>query len=87
MLVGEADYFPSYGDSKLGWDLSAENSGREFIELKFPNRVYVSGFELFQTYKPGAVTRVATTPSYDDDNTAAVRHECVRGCPFLPPEK
>jgi hypothetical protein len=70
-LVGEADFYPSYGDTALGYDLSAENSGKEFIEIKFPNPVYVTGFELYETYKPGATYRISTTQKYDDDNTIA----------------
>ena len=50
---------------------SNENSGREFIELKFPSEVYITGFELYETYKPGSVYRVSSTPSYADDNTVA----------------
>jgi hypothetical protein len=34
-IVGPPDFYPGYGDTPLGWDLSAENSGREFIELRF----------------------------------------------------
>jgi hypothetical protein len=59
------------GDTALGWDLSQENSGREWIELRFGTPVYVSGFELYEVYNPGAVSRVSTTRSYDDDNTVA----------------
>eukprot|EP00966_Prymnesium_polylepis_P173440 4012338-Prymnesium_polylepis.1 len=36
---------------------SNENSGREFIELKFPSEAYITGFELYETYKPGSVYR------------------------------
>jgi hypothetical protein len=32
---------------------------------------YVSGFELYETYKPGAVWKLSTASSYTDDNTLA----------------
>ena len=70
-IVGAADFYPSYGDTALGYDLSAENSGREWIELKFPTNVYVAGFELYETYKPGAAYRVSTAPEYLDNNLVA----------------
>lgn len=70
-FVGAADFYPGYGDTALGWDLSAENSGKEFIEVRFPNKVYVTAFELYETYKPGAVFEVSSAPEYTDDNTVA----------------
>jgi len=70
-IIGAADFYPGYGDTALGYDLSAENSGKEFIELKFPSEVYVSGFELYETYKPGATYEISTAPQYTDDNTVA----------------
>lgn len=38
--------------------------------LKGP-RSYVSGFELYETYKPGATYQLSTAPQYTDDNTVA----------------
>jgi hypothetical protein len=70
-IVGPPDFYPHHGDTTLGWDLSAENSGLEWIELRFGTPVYVSGFELYETNKPGAVYRVSTTQQYTDDNTIA----------------
>ena len=70
-FVGEADVYPAYSDHKKGWDLSAENSGKEWIEVKFADAVYVSAFELYETYKPGALFKVSSTQDYVDDNTVA----------------
>ena len=70
-IIGPADFYPGYGDTALGYDLSAENSGREWIELKFPTNVYVTGFELYETYKPGATYRISTAPEYVDNNLIA----------------
>ena len=41
-IVGPPDFYPGYGDTALGWDLSRENSGREWIELRFGASVCVS---------------------------------------------
>jgi hypothetical protein len=62
---------PGYADTPLGWDLSTENAGREWIELRFGASVYVSGFELYESFKPGAVYRLSTAQAYADDNTIA----------------
>ena len=60
-----------YGDTPLGWDLSAENGSKEWIEIRFATSVYVSGFELYETYKPGALYRISSAVKYKDDNTIA----------------
>lgn len=54
-ILGEPNFYPSYGDSKLGWDLSEENWGHEWIELRFSTSMYISKIELYETSKPGAV--------------------------------
>ena len=33
-LLGEEDVYPEHRDASGGWDMSHENSGREFIELR-----------------------------------------------------
>ena len=70
-FVGAPDFYPGYGDTPVGWDLSHENSGREFIEVKFPTPVYVTAMEIYETYKPGAIHTISTTEDYVDDNTIA----------------
>ncbi|KAL1507311.1 hypothetical protein AB1Y20_008157 [Prymnesium parvum] len=70
-ILGPPDFYPSYGDSPLGWDLSHENNGLEFIELRIPASLYITGIEVFETYKPGSIYRVSTTRAYVDDNTVA----------------
>ena len=43
----------------------------EWIEIRFANKVYVSGFELYETYRPGALYRISAAQEYTDDNTVA----------------
>ena len=35
-ILGEPNFYPRYGDNKLGWEMSSDNNGDEFIELEFP---------------------------------------------------
>ena len=70
-IVGPTDFYPGYGDTPLGSSWSAENSGKEFIELRFSTKMYINAFELFQTYKPGAVFKISSAPEYEDDNLIA----------------
>ena len=54
-ILGEADYYPDYGDNKLSWEPRSENFGHEWIELRFPQPMYINRIEIYETYKPGAV--------------------------------
>ena len=45
------------------------NIENEWIERRFPNAFFVSGFELYEVWALGALTRIATTEEYKDDNT------------------
>jgi hypothetical protein len=66
-ILGLPTVYPGYGDSKQGWDLGGKDNGHEFIELEFPFEMYISGFELYETFKPGSVWRISTTEAYVDD--------------------
>ena len=46
-----------------------ENSGHEWIELRFPHEVFVDSFTLVEVFKPGAVSRISLAEDYVDDNT------------------
>lgn len=52
-LILRPNTYPNYGDFKTAWDLSEENFGHEWIELEFAYEVYVSKFEIYETFKPG----------------------------------
>lgn len=69
-ILGVPDVYPSYADDKNGYDLSTENYGREFIELRFfKGEFYVTAIEIYETFKPGAVIEIAVTDNYQDNNT------------------
>ena len=66
------------GDTARGWDLSAENSGKEWIEIRFASSIYVNAFKLYETYKPGAVYELSSAVEYTDNNTEACCGEDAR---------
>ena len=66
-ILGGPNFYPGYADAKLGWDLSSENAGNEWIELEYPFAVYVSAFELYETFKPGSLWKISTTEKYGDN--------------------
>lgn len=80
-ILGEPDVYPVYADSKLGWDLSEKDFGHEFIELEIPFGMYISGLELYEVFKPGAVWKISTTESYVDDVSIHCTKAGVAGIP------
>ena len=44
-----------YSTTKLGWDLSQENFGPEWIELRLSTPMYISKVEVYETYNPGSM--------------------------------
>ena len=58
--MGSANFYPGYGDTALGYDLSSENSGKEWIELKFADKVCLAvAFRVYQA--PGTRHEKAST--------------------------
>ena len=59
-LLGPPTVFPAYGDINGVWAAaSVEGSTMEYVELEFGGPMYVRGLEVYETYRPGAVVRVA----------------------------
>ena len=68
-FLGAPDFYPEYGDSTLGWDKSSENYGHEWVEIMFDTPLYIDSIEIYEIHKPGAVYKVSSARTYDDDNT------------------
>lgn len=62
-VLGEPDVFPAYRDSPRAWSFNGASDAGEFLVLRFPNPVYVSAVELYETLVPGAVVRVSAALS------------------------
>ena len=69
-IIGAPDVYPEYSDDIHGFDLSRENNGHEWIEIMFDTPVFIDKIEVYETYKPGAIYKISSAKSYDDDNTA-----------------
>ena len=55
--TGEADV-ESCADSQRAWVAASENDGKQWLELKYDQKVYVSEVRIRETLAPGAVTKV-----------------------------
>ena len=54
---------------------SEAEGGHEFLELRFPTKLYVTGVDIYEVFAVGAVVKVATATTYDDDNTVPCEGE------------
>jgi len=66
-LLGPPDTYPNHGDIPTAWGPSTSDGGIEYVELGFKGEgVHISGVELYETYNPGAVSRVEILGAGDD---------------------
>ena len=49
--------------------------GKEWIELRFPNSLHVSGVSLYELWSLGSLSRIATTAEYVDDNAVPCQRD------------
>ena len=67
-----------YPNLALSFDsmcFGASDDGNEWVELRFPSEMYVSGFEIYEVWAMGSLSRVATAKTYEDDNTIPCKRE------------
>jgi hypothetical protein len=70
-ILGEPDIYPSYEAGRRGFCWARSNEDTQWIELRFPKAVYVSGIEIYEVFEPGSLQKVsiASSTDYADDNT------------------
>lgn len=57
-VVGEPNVYPSYGDLHGTW-ASKVKDANQFIELEFPEAIYVTGIDIYETYHAGGVKAIS----------------------------
>ena len=57
-ILGPPLVYPNYGNFQNTWSQALIGSFRNFIELEFPQEVYVTKINIFETYHAGAITRI-----------------------------
>lgn len=62
-IVGKPDHFPMYGDSGKAWTSNCFGATDWLVfKIRFP--MYLTHFNLYETYNPGAITSIAVAASY-----------------------
>ena len=56
-MIGPPRVYPNYGDIQGTWAQSTFTPN-EFIEIKFPEQVYVTGINIYETLHSGACVRI-----------------------------
>ncbi|MGI6037567.1 MAG: hypothetical protein ACOYD6_04995, partial [Limnochordia bacterium] len=57
-MLGQPDFFPSYGDNGRAWAPAYKDAGLQWVELGFAEGVYVDRVEIYETFNPGAILKV-----------------------------
>jgi hypothetical protein len=68
-MIGEPNLFPEFGDDGRAWS-PADQDKNEWIIVKWPQKVYMSGLEVYQTYFGGTTRRISAW----DDSTGDFIH-------------
>jgi speckle-type POZ protein len=57
-IIGPPLVYPNYGDLQNSWAQTADFHANHFIELEFPEEVYVTKINIYETYHAGGVVRI-----------------------------
>jgi hypothetical protein len=68
-VLGPPNVFPRSGDDVNAWASAGADTGVEFLEVELVEPHRLSGVDVFETYNPGAVTRIELI------DAEGVRHE------------
>ena len=55
---GEPDTYPDHGDIETAWATLKEDDGIQWLDLDYEVPVWISRVEIYETYNPGAITRI-----------------------------
>lgn len=56
-VLGAANTYPKYGDNSTAWAPKSVGQ-QEYLELEFPDEVYPTGIEIYETYWCGSVVAI-----------------------------
>ncbi|XP_061169141.1 uncharacterized protein LOC133178461 [Saccostrea echinata] len=58
-ILGKPNFYPRYGDSPLAWtQATGKLNANQFIEVKFPEKVWLTKVNIYEIWNGGAVTRI-----------------------------
>ncbi|XP_062566001.1 uncharacterized protein LOC134228360 [Saccostrea cucullata] len=58
-ILGKPNVYPKYSASALAWiQASGHLNANQYIELKFPEKIWLSHVNIYEVYNAGAVTRI-----------------------------
>mmetsp|Transcript_105238 Transcript_105238/g.303571 ORF Transcript_105238/g.303571 Transcript_105238/m.303571 type:complete len:1201 (-) Transcript_105238:380-3982(-) len=68
-ILGPPNVYPVFACHQDAFCFGSANSGLEWIELRFPNAMYITNVALYEVFQFGSLKRILTTSEYKDDNT------------------
>jgi hypothetical protein len=55
-VIGEPKVYPQYGDLQGSW--APKNCKKEFLEVEFPEELFIDAISIYETFHAGAVTHI-----------------------------
>lgn len=85
-MRGPPDFYPSYGDTGLGWGPSFEFEN-DWLVLELNVPMYIREIQVYEVYNPGTIVEISVANAYDRENPDATTWEVVWSAsePKFPP--
>lgn len=61
-MIGEPDIYPRYSDNPLSWTAFVPDNPYEFLELEYPQPIYVTGVDVYENLGPGSALHFLCLP-------------------------
>jgi len=77
-VLGQPNAFPIFGDSPVTWSFATLDSPViEWIIVRFPNPIFVSGLDLYENQAPGALISVEAATNFQETTVASLQWQTV----------
>ncbi|XP_062596729.1 uncharacterized protein LOC134258201 isoform X3 [Saccostrea cucullata] len=58
-ILGKPNVYPKYGASSKAWTQGyGQTNAKQYVELKFPEKIWLAHVNIYEVYNAGAVTRI-----------------------------
>nr|CAG4718159.1 unnamed protein product [Naegleria fowleri] len=69
-IAGPSRVYPKYGDFPEAWAPRLQQNSKEFFIVEFADYYKITGIQLYETFNPGAVTKISCLPRGKDRYTS-----------------
>ncbi|KAG2373715.1 hypothetical protein C9374_011804 [Naegleria lovaniensis] len=69
-IAGPSRVYPKYGDFSDAWAPRLQQNSKEFFIVEFSDYYKITGIQIYETFNPGAVTKITCLPRGKDRYTS-----------------